>query len=1210
MERKWTDAQLTAIGAKRKKILVSAAAGSGKTTTLIERIIRSVTREEDPLDISRILVVTFTRAAASDLKVKMMKAIGDALKRDPGSAHLTKQMLLLESAEICTIDSFCLNVLKNEFHSSQNDANFTLGDENELSVIKMACMDKAIESTMKSMQNSKKDVSFTEFFSVIVGPKNDRDLSEKLVKVRESLIHTPRGINVIHDFAKALESDSASGDMNAAVKAVVLREFRYLFENIKVIAEGYLSAFSTYEEIMTAYSAAIQSDVGLCAFGIKLVDSGDYNSLYNLVSKYKFKSLSSLSACNKTPLSEDFCADRSAYKKAFTDLVKAYLSWTREDLVLINQKSSGFMDILYSVMQSYDEFLNKTKKERHLLEFDDLKNSVHKLFVNSDGSPTDLAREYSSKYDIIYIDEYQDVDPIQDEIFSALASNSELFVVGDIKQSIYGFRGSDPSIFGRLRSTFPKNGTKEDTKDCTAVYMSDNFRCSRPVINTSNFICSYLFRETNNAPDTVGYTSMDDLVFSRGKSPADEKKSEFVVIAQDEDKDSSEDKGGVEVKYIASRILNMIEHETKSNGEKYHFSDFAILCDKNAQVKLVSDTLKMLKIPCDNAPAKNFFSSPEILFVRSLLSAIDNPYADVHLAATLISPVFGFTKDDLLKICTVFTAPTLYEALVFCADADVQLSAKANAVLKFFASYRGYASTMDVSEFITLIWNRLDIPAIASYASDDGRTSDMKRENLSKLYSYAIAFSSGSFRTLHSFLSFLNDVIEVNPASKLSEEKNTMSSDSVHTMTIHKSKGLEFPVCFLFGTSYLLDGKTKEDELIYEPSVGFAFNPSARDGLVTIKSPYKKAVSSRISEKQKLEKIRLLYVALTRAKDKLIITCIKNSEMTKLLRKYYAGFSLCSPQTNVKGVYPVLKARTFAEWILMSDPFIPSNEEHSNLLLVEVSENEIPKIQPLTAVSPGKASDEIPANIDKERLYQRFDHDYHSKESLIPAKIAVSNLSPGILDENTFFEVSASSIEGFKYRPWFILGTEGVSATDIGTATHLFLQFADLELCEVHGIEAEISRLESNGFILSEHARIINRKMLKNFFTSSLFKTIKSAKKVYREQRFNISLPAYIFTEDKERKDSLKDNYVLVQGVIDVIFEDEAGRLILVDYKTDRVTSEELYNDSLLCQKFKERYKDQLFYYSLAAERLFGKRPDRTVIYSLAADKEIDVSFD
>jgi len=1205
MERKWTPAQLSAINARNKKILVSAAAGSGKTATLIERIIRSLTEDTPPMDLGRMLIVTFTKAAAAELKLRILSALNAAISISPESKHLRRQMLLLESAQICTIDSFCLNVLKDEFQNSDNDASFSIGDENELKFIKVKAMDASVEEVLRELKSEGKQEAVLEFFSVLTGPRRDTGLAEKLIAINSMLGSSRGGIENIKDAALRLDEDAECGDICDGAKKVILYETGNLLSYVITLLNGYLKSLESENDVMSKYGNTIRGDLEICERILGYVKQEDYPKTKEALCSCTFGRLGVLKATQKTPKSESFAADRTAYKKAISKLASSYYAVNSDDIKLINEKSSDFLAILYRVLSKYDKNYSKAKRNAHLLEFDDLKAGVHKLFVDENGDPTPLALEYSSKYDIIYIDEYQDVDPIQDSIFNALATNSRLFMVGDIKQSIYGFRGSDPSIFGRLRESFASYSVYGENTLNAAIYMSNNFRCSRPIINAANFICSHLFYNTNSSIESIGYGEHDDLIFSKAPSGLPDVKCEFTVIeptySDDAAKKSSID---VEIKYVAYKITEMIANQTKEDGSSFTYSDFAILCDKNAQVKAVSDFLNQIGIPCDEAASANFFSSPEILLIRSLLSVIDNPLSDVHTSAVLMSPIFSFSADDLLKVRKSSEADTVYGALCEFASGDSALAQKCASVRSFVELYGGYASSMQISEFLTLLWNRLDIAAIADFVSFDERTAEMRRENIEKLYNYALAYSSASFKTLHSFLVFLNDIIEVNPGSQILPAASSKKTDNVHVMTIHKSKGLEFPVCFIVGTGAPLTGRVHDSEVVYDRGVGLYFDPAAKQGLVRIRSPYKTAVLSRIKEKQTLEKIRLLYVALTRARERLFITAMRTPAVEKALKKYTPAFSLYSEHIISGGVLPILNASTYTEWILLSDPFA---NEASDIVKKEICESEIPDVHSAdTPRDPSQKTHSLTIE-EEDMLERRFSFSHFSPAALLPSKISVSDLSPDILDKPLYSIHGEAGDLSFEDRPWFMLGSKNATAAERGTATHLFLQFADFDFWKKHGTDAEISRLTEEGFILKEHADIIDRDMLESFFVSDFFSRLLTAKRIWREQRFNMHFPADPFTSDPEKKLIFKDESVLVQGVIDVIFEDAERGLILADYKTDYVSPSEMNDVKLLESKFSQRYARQLSYYALAVERLFGKRPDAVTVYSLAAKKEIPI---
>ena len=1207
MSRDWTPAQKCAINADRKKLLVSAAAGSGKTATLIERIIRSVTRETDPIDINRMLIVTFTRAAASELRLRVMDALNKALAEDPSSARLRRQILLLESAQICTIDSFCLNVIKKEFQNTSHSADFRIGDENELSVLKTTCMDEASEIILKEFRESGLTEDVYEFLTILSGTKEDENLSHSLLDIRRSLSNVPTGIESIRTFSDSLAEDAKAGDINDRAKQAILSHARHLFSHIKHIVNGYLIYCENDEKMKKSYSEAMRNDVLLCERALAIIERNDYFALRKLVSGYKFSNLGSLSASDKTPHSEHFSSSRKKYKAKFDDMVNKLFTWNEEDVRFINDRSSVFLSILYRTLKKFEELYESAKQKRHILEFDDLKRGAYRLFVGEDGKPTPLAKEYASSFDVIYIDEYQDVDSLQDGIFSALAEYTDLFLVGDIKQSIYGFRGSEPAIFGKLRKAFPEysDGQSREEQPCSSVYMSENFRCSEPVINTSNNICASLFTGSDACFGGVGYTPNDNLRFSKKAGEYPSVPCEFVLIdkdtADDEDEKDDDDQliNGIEEKYwpeiraIARRIQNIVKNEKKEDGSDFKYSDCAVLCDKNVQVSAVCGGLSTYGIPVDDAPGENFFSSPEILLIYSLLCAIDNPMKDVPLAATLLSPLFSFSDDELFEICKKRRCLTLYEEVREYANGDGPLANKCKRTISLLSEYAQHAEIRPIDEFIPYLWNVLDIDAIASFSAEDGRTSEMRRINITKLYDYAVTYHAGTYRTLHDFLTYLNELIEENPSTLISPASGeTDNGNKVHVMTIHHSKGLEFPVCILFGTGFSFIGKTKEADVIFDRDIGLCFDPAAQKGLVRIRSPYREAALCKKKEETFLEKIRLLYVALTRARERLIITASRTQYVNTALSATNEGYPSLLPYLDNVTPYTILNTKCYAGWILRSEPFtkdlIFTKEDDAPLLFFKASESK----EEGSTLSESAMAD----------LTARFDFPYEEKAVRIPSKLAVSKLYPTVLDEDPSYSADKDEFDGevdFSARPAFLLGEKSATGAERGTATHLFLQFCDFDLAVTHTAEKEAERLVKEGFLSEEHARLIRKNQIEEFFKSSFFSMLKNAKKVYREQRFNLPFPASKFSAEESRKEELEGRYVLVQGVIDVVFETEDGKLILADYKTDYITEEERRSPTLIKEKLKERYRSQLYYYSLAVRQLFGKEPDHVMIYSL-----------
>lgn len=1218
MATNWTEAQLNAINAKKEKILVSAAAGSGKTATLIERIIRSITTDSPPMDISRMLIVTFTRAAAAELRLRIMKALSDAIKNEPNDQYFRRQLLLLESADISTIDSFCLDVMRSQVKSDDAEYDFRIGDENELKLLRSGAMTDALEETLKSEKYiDRKDGAVYEFFSVLGGTRNDDELIDNLLAIHSELLNTPQGVGYISQYIDELKVDSDNGSISTRAKKVILAHTKRLFEHFKIETEGYKNAFYDTPDVIKSYGNAINNDLGFYTDVENASIASDYSKVRDLINEHKMASLGSLKKDKKTPLAEKFHKTRNKYKEEIIELREKYFGCNDEDLKLINSKAVTFLEILLDILTRYEAFSDTAKKSKHIMEFNDLKLGVYKLFCNPDGSPTNIAYEYSSKYDIIYIDEYQDVDPIQGRIFNALSVNSCLYTVGDIKQSIYGFRGSDPTIFGDLRQNYDNYDLcdKNDPSGSATIFMSNNFRCSEPIIEATNHICSYLFKHSDECFGGVGYVDEDDLKFSKKPGINQSKPVEIVFVDTPEASSAEVEDGDVEgedpakitneVLYIKEKINELMTTDTKEDGSAFSYSDFAILFDNNSQLKAVSDMLNKLGIPCDEAPVENFFSSPEILLLYSFLCVIDNPLRDVSLASVLLSPLFNLTDSELAEIKGTMNEITLYESLrKYSEEGFGALRYKCLKISEKLQLYIHRAQILPLDDLISYLWNTIDLNIISVLDCNDGRSVEMRRANITKLYDYAMAYTAGIYRTLHDFLTYINELIEINQSS-LATAGESSEENKVRLITIHKSKGLEFPVCFIFGTGFRNTGKIKIPDVILESTVGLCFDPAINNGLARINSPYRKAALARRLEKQRLEKIRLLYVAMTRARERLYITCTKTQTVNKILDSYRNLPPPLSPYIDSQSAYVILKAKSYIEWILFADVQMCKKFIQITNYSYTAEKEQIQNNHATENLSPISCPE-----LDEKEMRARILFDYSPPYPEIPAKLAVSALSPSILDENPVYGLTLSSKEPkFADIPSFALD-EKSKATERGTANHLFLQFCDFSACEKGNIEQEITRLTEEGFILADHAKLIHRQNIRKFFASDFYCIIKNAVSVWREQRFNIPLPAHVFSEISSKRKILRNHYVLVQGVIDLIIQTNSDNIILADYKTDFIPENIRKDDTAIKEMFSERYIQQLSYYALAIKRIFGKYPDSILIYSLSMSKIYELNFD
>ncbi len=1175
-ERKWTEAQLDAIHRNGKNILVSAAAGSGKTAVLTKRIIEKLTDKENPADISRMLIVTFTKAAANELKERIAKAVSEAIAKNPYDKRLKHQYILLQNAKISTIHGFCFDLIKKNFEQIGLSPSVSVSDQTQSSLMMEQVADLVIDNYYSSVPGYHDIENFAEFADNFISLK-DNKLSEMLISVYEKVASFPRGIEFLADSAyqleKVIEEGIYSSVWGKQITAHLCDVFGYynkifsdacdFFQNDDIYADKYYPSFEyEYRYAASLFEAARSHDI----------------------EKVK-KVLESRSPVPLKPLKKEYQTDdclfyrnaRTEFGNKLTKICELFFSQNDETVRKTAVKTHDFVRKLYLFLKSFEKLYSAEKRKRDLLDFNDLERTAYKLLVDESGKPTKAAISVSHDFDEIYIDEYQDVNKLQDMIFTAISTASSRFMVGDIKQSIYGFRGAEPALFAayRLDNRIDK------------IYLSHNFRCDKPIIDFVNLVCGSLF---TSAGKTVPYDSSDELIC--GKQGSGDDKVEIHIVASEKGK--SAERRTVEAEFVAERISSLI-------SEGYSPRDICILLrSASRSAAIYEDALKKLNIPCQNQVSKDLFVNPEVLLVMNILNVIDNPSRDIYLAGTLKSPIFNFTLSELVTIRNYAKEGSLFFALKqYTADYHFE---KGKYFLEKLEQYRKL-SFEPVDKLIWAIYCDTHIFAMATGTDEKNSFSD-KKANLLMLYDYARKFESGSFKGLYNFIRYINDVLE-SGAGFDSASASSEAEQAVRVMTIHQSKGLEYPVVFLCDCAASFSNADTQEKVLIDKDFGTAMKLSDDTGLATYDTLMRRAEALGISEKNCEEEIRVLYVALTRAVNKLIITASDN-DPEKLVEdcRHLSRYSDCANGY----VYQIRD--NFISWILISSigKYLPN--------IVRILSADETKSESMEDKTTGNTQS-IPENKEvacceeeikklEDEFRNRFNFRYPGNGYLIPAKLSVSELYPEVLDEyDDSVKYSSKRKEKMK-KPSFMLESD-TDAADRGTATHQFMQFCDFALLEKYGVDHEIKRLIDYGFLDAFTSELIEKEAINRFLSSDIFFSLRDAEFIKREIRFNAKLPASIFTSEPEMKESLKNETVLVQGIMDCVFTDTREKLTILDYKTDRIPYE-LRTDPKAAEEYLiNKHINQLSYYLLACEKLMCRPADRVVLYSFSLAKAIDI---
>lgn len=1246
---KFTDAQQAAIDVRGKTLLVSAAAGSGKTFTLTQRILRSIIEEER--DISRMLIVTFTRAAASELKAKISKTLSQAIAEHPESVHLQNQLLKLGSANICTIDSFFTTPVRANFEKLGLPSSIRLADDAELDPIRRKMMRESIEALLGNVTlESVRENAIGQLMTIISPARDSSGVIPALIDTYKRLVTSPEGINRLGRHAKRL-SDSASKDFFETDEGcAILQEITSRVTFAIKSCEKALADFEEYTLIGDYYSGVFTSDLEKCKVLLTALDERNYQKAKDAFEALEFGKMPSV---RKEVKNEDF----EYYHKLRSKKIVPMLKSIKEELLCEEaavisrhfERTGELCSSVYLLLSDYEKRYSAEKLKKGFCEFSDMPKYMLSLLTEPDGSPSEYCRSLREDFDEVYIDEYQDVNEIQDTIF-ALIGDKNRFMVGDIKQSIYGFREAEPSIFAEYRKRFPLYDKDDDSSissEENTIFMSNNFRCDENVIKFTNTVCSKVF---GAFADSIGYTSNDDLVFSK-ELPDENYVSPRVILniidsveyselenavdvaIDDQEKNEATDKDKKEQKMlsdeacvVANEIARLIRQERKANGEPIFAKDIAVLVRSHKHAKPLMLALDMLGINYASSKGGDIFSEPDMMILIDLLTVVNNPRSDIPLCRLLttsvagVSPVISF--DELVRIRqSVPETYSLYDAVIDYAENGEEKSLK-QACTDFVSEIdkmRRLSSRLSAEKLLRIL------------ISLDRYTPLAESESYIYLFDCACSYVKRSWNGLGSFLSYLERLSE---STTSSAERPGQKADAVTIMTMHQSKGLEFCACFLFGLGKQINHSDSKSPMLYSKEFGLSLKlpheaQEDNDVFETIKeryssSPLWQAADAVTRAKQIEEEARILYVALTRARERLYLNAT-------LKRRF---LSLMTDAVNCADLnYSIQKSKSYIETVMLTLAKLDLDNDVFKVNVYRKGEVD------LTAGASFIGDSALLRSADSDDLELaslltegRMIDENELILSSLPSKVAASKVSPTMLDDSIFIAIPSSdnadddynepqreNIESIKNRIALMRSqkvsfdsllevNKKPSASEKGTATHLFLQFCDYENVEKNGLDDEIARLLEKRFISERTAKIIDRAQLEGFFKSGLYALIHAAKNIRREFRFRLFRPASDFTQNEQTKALVAEKKIFVQGSIDLIIETKDDEIILCDYKTDKVSSDERADRDLLLSSIKERHGEQLKQYKFAIQRIFGREPSKIFVYLTAIGEAIEIS--
>ena len=1182
-----TKSQQAVVEDRGGRVLVSAAAGSGKTRVLVERLFRRVLGEEQA-DLDDFLIITYTRAAAAELRERIAQELGRRMAEDPGDRHLQRQLLLVYQTDIKTIDSFCTALLRENVHlldlgeQGGLTADFRVLDEGEAELLRQRVLPRVLESFYTGMTPGQTQLADCFGFG-----RDDRGLEELVLELHskvQSHAYPHRWLEEQRQSWASLPEDGGETEFGRALLTRLARKARHWADLLTRAGEE-LRSDGALEK---AYGPAFASGTAQLEALAEAAETGWDAAAGRLPD---FPRLSPARKCEDPALKEKMqtlwnrCKKESA---AFCAILETTGAETGEDL----RRSAPAMEALLALCVDFSAAYQQEKLRRNVTDFSDQEHYAVRLLLGEDGRPTPLAAVMSERYLEVMVDEYQDTNQVQNCIFDALARGGRsLFTVGDVKQSIYRFRLADPTIFLEQYRRYPDAAEAEEGEP-RRILLSQNFRSRKEVLDAANFVFSAIMsREMGE----VEYGEAERLYFGASYLPPREDcLTEFHLLLPPQDDGEAEKVPAalLEAQMAADRIAALLSEgfpvTDEDSGElrPCRAEDIVILMrSPGPRLRHYARALMERGIPCATQENEDFFSSMEVAVMCSLLEILDNPRQDVPLIAVLRSPLAGFSPDRLALIRGRHPEGDFYEALAAFGEEDCE------EFLTRLADLRSLARDMSVHRLIWRIYNQWNVLGVFGAMSGGGRS----RENLVALYEHAKSFESAGYKGLFAFVTHLRRLLE---SGEQPVTASGASSGGVQIMSIHKSKGLEFPIVLLTDLGKRFNRADLQTPVLVHPRLGLGPLYIDLDRRIRYPTIAREAVSGLVSRESRSEEMRVLYVGMTRAKEKLILTASMPAAGRRM-KELGALSALPVPAETVDG------GRSMAEWILL--PLLRrweaaplrdlAGQEAEDFSLTEDAlwqvflHKDTPGIcLPAGTEAGGNSAADAPAlPVNREAL--DFVYPY-AAACTAPTKITATQLKGREKDREIVQETIQPYVRRDFSAPRFLSGRRPLTGAERGTATHLVMQHLPLE--EDTDVGAVVEDLAARRFLTREQAEAVDQAAVRRFLASPLASELRKADRVEREFRFSLLMPGEKYFPELDGGEE-----VLLQGVVD-LFAVRDGGVTVVDFKTDYVT------EDTLPEKI-AHYRPQLEAYSAALERILELPVKHRILYFFCAGQAVEV---
>lgn len=1175
---KFTKAQSDAINVNSGSILVSAGAGSGKTAVLTQRVIEKLTNKENYIPADSLLISTFTKSASAEMKQRIEEKLEELISDNPTDEFLKSQQLLLSNAQISTIHSLCQNIIKENYHKLNLASGYRVADEKEIKILKDKVIDEILEENY-----TKGEIDFIELANMF-SSKNDSAFKKMFDDVYKFIVSYPYPLEMLEELTSPY------------IDVKPVKETKW-YNNIIYTLNRYRVSLEI--KVNDLYNFVKDNEVEISQSAMENIQS-ELDDFYGFILKLKNDDIDLLQIKDNFPKNKIYRKKKNEIENKLFDKKKDIYTFLKEvDKVLDFNLNDYEIDMEYlsskvktikRIVEEIYTAIQQEKKEISIIDYNDMEHFAVELLVEiKDGKykKTDLAKSLSEQYNEIMVDECQDLNLAQNIIFWSLSKSSDevsvdmdtdellsdsknLFMVGDVKQSIYRFRGAKPKLFVKRKDVYDEYNEENHTEDSLAkITLKDNFRSRKEVIDSVNAIFENIM---SRIVGDIDYNEDEKLVSSGTfKDTNGDNKTEVHLIQNVYGDDNTQ----LEASYVANLIQKMVDEgfeiDDKGTVRKCTYKDFCILLrTAQGKVDIYSEKLKEIGIDSYVAKTQGYLERYEVVVMLDLLRVIDNPLIDTSLLSVMMSPIFAFTDTEIATIRIKNKKQPLYLNLL---DEQKQGNIKVAKMLAKLEYLREQSITKQTDKLIQIIFDKTDFLLMMSVMPN----GEQRKANLRLLVTLAQEYEAFGSYGLSGFIRYVDKATQTNHDF---ESANTISekADVVKIVTIHNSKGLEYPICILADTNKEFNASDAKGDYILDETLGLGLKTIMSEHHKKYNNITSKSASLSISKDSISEEMRILYVAMTRAREKLIITSSFKKSSKKSIDEVL-GMNLIPEICN-----------KYIEWIMIAG-------KNSTQLLKELDldiigdDTNFPVtyklIQDFT-INQENGYEETekflvkPSEEEFKKISDKFTFEYKRKEvTKIPAKVTVTQIAKS-KQEKQIFSLPKMKIEK----------EESLTGAQKGDILHKFMQYVDFEKAK-ENLVAELNRLQNEEYLTKKEIENINEKNVIKFLNSELMQRMLSSEKLHREYQFIYQIDAKEVNE--EISEEFSKEKVLIQGIADLIIEETDG-IVIVDYKTDYVNNE---------QDFIDRYAKQLEIYKEAMNQYFEKPVKECIIYSLHMGKEI-----